>query len=78
MVYQLKGGILKENANYNTCTCTCRTDYWSAKNIHGARGELAPEMPKRAPQNLHRVQCKTNWRVLFLCKKAWKAAPEMF
>ena len=42
-------------------------DCISGKKYTGARGEIAPKMPKRAPkshkrapQNLHRVQCKTN------------------
>ena len=34
--------------------------------------QKSPENQKRAPVNLHRVQCKTNFRMLFSCRQAWK------
>ena len=55
------------------------------KNYTGAPGNFAPEMHKRAlkkkakkkaPENCHRLQCKSLFNVADLVNGMWKVAPE--
>ena len=53
------------------------------KNYTGAPGDFAPEMQiralenqKRAPENCHRLQCKSLFNVADLVNGMWKVAPE--
>ena len=53
------------------------------KKIHGAQGKVAPEMPKRAPENkktapvnLHRVQFKQILECYFYAGKLEKYPPK--
>ena len=46
------------------------------KNYTGAPGDFAPEMQKRAPENCHRLQCKSLFNVADLVNGMWKVAPK--
>ena len=60
-----------------------RCRYVGGKNNTGAPGDFPPKMQKRAlenqkraPENCHRLQCKSLFNVADLVSGMWKVAPE--
>ena len=65
-----------------TLNCVLENEIDPVKKIHGGSGRICPRNAQKSPrksekrENLHRVECKTNFRVLFVCRQASKVAPE--
>ena len=65
-------------------TLSVKRNLWLGKKLHGGSGRFCPqnakkralENKKRAPENCHRLQCKSLFSVADLVYGMWKVAPE--